>query len=179
MMDSDIVSHFEVIYDETYTKVLRFVMAKCSDTADIEDIVQETYLELYQLMKQRGVDYIVNEEAMVIQLAKQKIYKHYSLRDRLKNIVPIRLKNEGGEGFDLSELDVDVFLEERINFQQIKLLEARQWLARKDLHTKKIFYLFYDQDLTIKEIAALLNLTESNVKHKLYRTLKELRALLG
>lgn len=179
MIDSDIVLRFEVIYDETYTKVLRFVMAKCSDTADIEDIMPETYLELYQLLKRRGLNYIVNDEAIVIKLAKQKIYKYYTLKERLKSIVPMSLKRETGEEFDLIDLNVDLYLEEELKLQQVKLSEARQWLQKKDAATKKVFYLFYDQDLTIKEISALLNLTESNVKHKLYRTLKELRALLG
>ena len=44
---------------------------------------------------------------------------------------------------------------------------------------KKVFYLFYDVGQTIPEIARALSMSESNVKHKLYRTLKELQTLLN
>jgi DNA-directed RNA polymerase specialized sigma24 family protein len=36
----------------------------------------------------------------------------------------------------------------------------------------------YDVDLTIVEIAEVLSISESSVKNKLYRTLKEIRKLL-
>ena len=41
----------------------------------------------------------------------------------------------------------------------------------------KIMYLYYYEDFTIKQIADTLNLTESNVKNYIYRTLKELRRI--
>lgn len=40
---------------------------------------------------------------------------------------------------------------------------------------RKIFYLYYSLELTIAEIAVELEMTESNIKNKLYRTLAELR----
>lgn len=43
----------------------------------------------------------------------------------------------------------------------------------------KIFYLYYAEDITIKDIASELKLSESNVKNHLYRTLKELNELFG
>jgi DNA-directed RNA polymerase specialized sigma24 family protein len=43
---------------------------------------------------------------------------------------------------------------------------------------KKVFALFYEADLSIAKIAENLSISESNVKHKLYRTLKEIRSIL-
>jgi DNA-directed RNA polymerase specialized sigma24 family protein len=40
---------------------------------------------------------------------------------------------------------------------------------------KKVLYMFYELGMTIAEIAEELSMSESNVKHKLYRTLKEVR----
>ncbi len=176
MVDKEITLRFEEIYDETYQSVLRFVIAKCSNTADIEDILQETYVDLYQVLKRRGLDYIQNPEAMVILLAKQKIYRHYSLKDRLKQVLPMTILKEDGREVDLTDFDLDLFLEEEFMLQRLKLQEARTWIQAKPLDVRKIFYLFYVQDSTLKEIATLLCMTESNVKHKLYRTLNEIRA---
>ena len=79
---------FNEIYDQTYDKVLRYVISKCGNTNDIADIVQETYLELYQTIVKRGAAYIKNPGAFVLQLAKAKVYKHYSLMEKLKRILP-------------------------------------------------------------------------------------------
>jgi RNA polymerase sigma-70 factor (ECF subfamily) len=56
--------------------------------------------------------------------------------------------------------------------------EIRRFIEQKPQDVKKVFYLFYDAGHSIPEIAQLLSMSESNVKHKLYRTLKELRAIL-
>jgi RNA polymerase sigma-70 factor (ECF subfamily) len=55
---------------------------------------------------------------------------------------------------------------------------AGQFLTTKPEDVQKIFYLMYDVGLSISEIAQALSISESNVKNKLYRTLKELRNLL-
>ena len=57
--------------------------------------------------------------------------------------------------------------------------EARQCIQSKPEDVKKIFYLYYDMGLTVPEIAEKLSVSQSNVKNKLYRTLKELRNLLS
>ena len=49
------------------------------------------------------------------------------------------------------------------------------YLSSKPTDVKKVFYLYYSLDLTIPEIAKQLSMSESNVKNKLYRTLKEMR----
>ncbi len=47
------------------------------------------------------------------------------------------------------------------------------------LHQKQIIQDFYYQNLSVREIAKLRDLTESNVKIKLYRARKRLRDLMG
>ena len=44
---------------------------------------------------------------------------------------------------------------------------------------QKVFFLYYYLGLSIKEIAEELNITESNVKHYIYRTLSELKEALN
>ena len=56
--------------------------------------------------------------------------------------------------------------------------ETYAYIEQKPPDVKKIFYLFYNIGLSIPEIAGELSLSESGVKNKLYRTIKELRNLL-
>ena len=77
------VLRFDEIFDSTKKTVLAYITAKCGHTANIHDIVQETYMELYKVLRKRGADYVKNERAFVLRLAKQKINRHYTLTDRL------------------------------------------------------------------------------------------------
>jgi RNA polymerase sigma-70 factor (ECF subfamily) len=178
MVDPIITSRFNEIYDSTYKAVLSFITAKCGSTSDISDIAQETFMELYQLLIKRGAGYIINEKAIVLKIAKQKLAKHYSLMERLRLFVPMFSKNEDGDEIPLSDLEAEAFVNDDYLFNQSLVENARQIIKRKSEDVKKIFYLFYDLDLTISEIANELSISESNVKHKLYRTLKEIQSLL-
>lgn len=178
MVDPNITLRFNEIYNSTSKNILFFVTAKCGNTADIQDIVQETYVELYQLLTKRGVDYIKNDKAVVLRIAKQKLSRHYTLMERLRIFIPMTVKNDDGDEAVLSDLEADSFLTEDFVINQILLEDVSRLLQSKPQDVKKVFYLFYDLDHSIPEIAKALSMSESNVKHKLYRTLKELRDLL-
>jgi RNA polymerase sigma-70 factor (ECF subfamily) len=174
----NIASRFDEIYNATYKSVVSLITAKCGNTADISDIVQETYMELYQLLNKRGVDYIQNDKAIVLKIASRKLARYYSLLERMRIFVPIVSTNDNGDEVILSDLAASDFLTEDYAINKTLIEEARRILSKKPLDVRKVFYLFYDVDLSIPEIAKELSMSESNVKHKLYRTLKELRTLL-
>lgn len=177
MTDINVVAAFNSIYDATNNAVLSFVMAKCGNTADIQDIVQETYVELYRVLEKRGADYIQNEKAFCLRIAKHKVHRHYSLVERLRMFVPPTLTDEDGEDLDYIEIESE-FMTDVFAIDRIMVEEAKAFIRQKPQDVQKVFYLYYSLGNTIPEIAQLLDLGESNVKQKLYRTLKELRELL-
>jgi len=178
MPASTIPSRFDEIYDATHKAVLTFITAKCRRTADISDIFQETYMELYQVLQKRGASYIANDKAFVLRLAKQKLARHYSLQERLRIFISFNAASEDEDNLEISDLESDAFLTEDFAVDQIILDEARQYIYSQPEIVQKMFYLFYDVGLTIAEIAAALDVSESQVKNKLYRNLKKLRILL-
>ena len=72
MSNPNTVSRFDDIYNSTNKSVLAFITAKCRNTADISDIFQDTYVELYQVLIKRGAEYITSEKAFVLKIKKQK-----------------------------------------------------------------------------------------------------------
>jgi len=178
MSNQNIASRFDEIYDATSKSVLAYITAKCV-TADISDIFQETYLELYRVLTDRGVDYIKHEKAFVMQIAKHKIARHYSLMERLRMFVSTTSVNDDGGEVDITDLEVDAFLTADFSVNYVLLETAQQFIHAKPEIVQKVFFLMYEADLTIPEIAKTLSISESNVKNKLYRTLKELRNLLS
>ena len=178
MSNPNVASRFDEIYNSTNNTVLAFITTKCGRTADINDIFQDTYMELYKVLNKRGVDYVTNEKALVLRIAKRKIAKHYSLLERLRMFISLYATNEDEEEIDLSDFEIDAFLVEDFAVNQIMLETIKQYIKQKPKDVRKVFYLFYDVGLSIPEIARELALNESNVKNKLYRTLKGLRNLL-
>ena len=79
MSNPNIASRFGEIYNSTNKAVLTLITAKCGRTADISDIFQETYLDLYKILDERGADYVIHKKAYVLRIAKRKIARYYSL----------------------------------------------------------------------------------------------------
>lgn len=174
MVDQSITNLFNEIYDLTNRRVLIFITSKCNNTFDIKDIFQDTYSEFYSVLVKKGSNYIKNYEAFIIKIAKQKIYRYYSLLDRIKVLVPISIY-KSSEKVDFIENIQDNLNIEEVVSEKILIEKIDEFLMQKPVIIKKIFYLFYFFNMTISEVANELNLSESSVKNKLYRTLKELR----
>jgi len=163
---------FDEMYNATHKAVLTFITAKCRRTADIQDIFQETYMELYQVLQKRGENYITNPQAFVLRLARQKLARHYSLQERLNMFVSSNALTEDDESIDIFEMESDAFLTEDFVVEQALIDEAKQYIHSQPEMVQKMFYLFYDVGLTIAEVAEALNVSESQVKNKLYRNIK-------
>lgn len=168
---------FNDIYDSTNRNVLGFITAKCANISDVSDIFQDTYIEVYSAILRRGINYIENPEAFVIKIARQKLWHYYSLLDKLKRILPLTEKNREGDEFCQADIQTDAFSIDDKICDDILIEEIKDLLSQKPQEIQKIFYLFYYLNITIPEISKLLCMSESNVKHKLYRTLNELRNL--
>ena len=52
------LENFEEIYNNTYTYTLRYILCKCSNIDDVNDLLQETYVELYKILKTKKKYYI-------------------------------------------------------------------------------------------------------------------------
>lgn len=174
MTDRESLEKFNKIYDETYSRVLKFVVCKCSDMEDVNDILQEIYIDVYKNIlknKKQIISY-----SYVMGIAKNKIKKHYSLLYRLRTVSFIGTKEDD---MDILEKVPDCTDPESIVLNRCDMEEIGNYLKTKSLNIQKIFYLYYGQDLTIKQTAYALHFNESYVKNCICRTIKELKAKFG
>ncbi len=157
------LNEFNEVYNKTYDLVLKYVVCKCNNIDDVNDIIQDIYISLYkQLLKHNDIENINN---YVIGIAKNKINKYYGLSYKIKNLFT---KTE------INNLKNNINIEKNI-IDKNNLEEIWKYLKNKNIIIFKIFYLYYVESLTIKEISNHLNINESIVKNHLYRTLKELK----
>ena len=163
----------EKIYKETYSKVLKFAVIKCRNLDDVNDIIQDTYLELLKLLKKKKMLEVENIESYVLGIA-NNILKRYYHKKKKDNIVYCYQDDS-----NLIEDIEDSFDLEANIITKNNVAKVWKYLKQKDLITAKIFYLYFAVDLKITEISKDLELNESNIKNRIYRTLKELKRYLG
>ena len=167
------LERFEGIYNKTYNKILKYVICHCSNIEDVNDIIQETYLELYSaILKEKEID---NYEYYLYGIAKNKIKKYYHILYRIKTISLFNSKDDI-DLLDTIKSDIDI---EKIVIKTSNIELIWTYLNKKKIIIQKIFYLYYQLDMKIKDISKELNIKESYTKNCLYRTLKELQEFLG
>ena len=166
---------FNNIYDETYYDILKYIIIKCNNINDANDIIQDVYLEFWNILNKKDIQ-DDNIKSYLIGIAVNKIKKHYSLISKIKRI-NIFDKNNDIDLIDNIKDDVDI--EDLIIKNDDWDIIWKYIKNKKNQDIAKIFYLYYKLELSLKEISIELNVSESYVKNLIYRTLKELCSLFG
>ena len=164
MIDQKTLDEFSKIYDETYNDVLRYVVCKCSNISDVEDIIQNIYLDVYKKLPNISKSYIMG-------ISKNKVNDYYRYNYKRKIL----------EMFCKEEIEVDYKSDVDIESATIMKYDVDlvwKYLKKKKAVISKVFCLYFKLGLTIKEISLELGISESNVKHYLYRTIRELNEFL-
>ena len=156
------------IYNATYEDVLRYVTSKCRNYNDIGDLLQNIYLNFYRALKSRRD--IKDPKKYLIRIARNEVYKHYGILKMAQNYIPVFSANDE-ENFNKFQEDLKV----ESNYDEGLLCkEIWKYLKQKDMLTFKIFLLYFRNDLKIKDIGRTLNISESTVKNRLYRTMNKI-----
>ena len=169
---ADLEREFNLIYDSTYHDIYKYVLSKARNAGEIDDIVQNAYLNLYHRLKKGGE--IKEPVKYLVKTAKHEIYKNYKVFGRLEKNIPVFSKSESGdENFD--NLELELLNEEKDEISGLILDEIWEFLKNGDVMTYKIFILYFEYDEKLRDIAKMLGIKESTVKNRLFRTLKIIR----
>jgi len=163
---------FNEIYDKTHLDLLKYVVIKCHNINETNDIIQETYLELWNILNKKELSDI-NIKSYLIGIANNKIKKHYTLLQKLKTVSLFETNDKDIEliGIIKDDVSIDDIIIKEDNWNTIwKYIKSK-----KNQDIPKIFYLHYKLELSIKEISNYLNSSESYIKNLIYRTLHELQ----
>ena len=163
---------FNKIYDESYLPVLKYISSRCKTSDDVADIMQETYLELLKIITGKK-DYINHSTAFVMSLAKRKLYRHYTLFEKLKMMIP--LHNNDDELNLIDEIGSFEFEDDLIT--EMMLNDIWNIILQSEETTKQIFIMRYSDDQSLDEIAKKLDLPIHTVRNKLYRTIEHIKSM--
>ena len=172
MPNVEVDEFFNALYQKTKDEILIHIIAKCGDTEGIQDIFQETFLEVAKLLRKKGITYFHKPEAIVMTIAKRKIYQHYNIRQKL-GIDKFRYKQLEDVEEELTDLEDSTIEDAMVRMEMLK--QVKEILGKQDLLTRKIFCLRFYMEISIEKIAEILGISEANVKNRLYRTLKNMK----
>ncbi len=162
--------NFKEIYDKTYDNNLKYIVLK-TNIDDANDVIQEVYIELLNKLKKEKSIEIDNIDGFVFGITKNVLKRFYKNINLDKNIFVFSTEDTTEEIVDTYSLEDDF-----INDTNISLIWDE--IRKKEDVIQKIFYLYYVLDIKISDIAESMNINESTIKTKIYRTLKELKEKL-
>lgn len=170
-MRKNINEQFQNIYDDTYHDILKYVISRCDNLNYVEEIVQDVYLNLYKQLKKDN-SYINNYNSFLKKLAKNELFKYYTIKNKFKTIFNISLDT----GLDIIENieDVEIDLEDDIA-KNCDLENIWNVIKNQNLITQKVITLYYLENMKFSEIASALNTKESTIKSILYRGIKKIK----
>jgi RNA polymerase sigma-70 factor (ECF subfamily) len=153
---------FEPLYDHYYEQIYRFVYRRTDDHDLAADLVSQTFMKALNSLKgfqYRGVPF----GAWLHRIASNEIKKHFRAKGT-KQVFSI----EQQQIVDLIDFQDEESTDEEIN-QLVKLLAD---LEETEL---AVIELRFFEEKNFKEIAYILDMKESAVKMRTYRTLEKLR----
>ncbi|SET76472.1 RNA polymerase sigma-70 factor, ECF subfamily [Natronincola peptidivorans] len=156
---------YQKIIDACGDKLLRLAFIMIGDQQIAEDIVQETFIALYKNIQSFRGESTIDTWLMRVTINKAK---NILRRKKIKNIV----YKEGIEIQDTAPLP-----EEYLTSKE-KEIRVRNLLFSLPLKYRDVLYLYYYEERKIKEIADILDLTESGVKSRLKRGREHMKELL-
>lgn len=160
---------FETIYRATFNTISKYVYFKVAQLSDAEDIVQAIYIDFYNyiIKKNKSVE---NVQAYLTQIANHELSKYY----KTKNELPITFSEENLKVLENIQDESDLEFEILSSNDSNKVFTLVKNLSLID---QKILGARFRYDMTFKEIAQLLSLSENTIKTRYYRALKELKKL--
>lgn len=154
---------FSQIYDNHIEKIYRFIFLKVSSQEIAQDLCSETFLRAWQSFKQDS-NKIDNPQAFLYQIARNLVVDHYREKARTK-IVSIDYVPIIDPGQDL----------EKKTFQDSDLETIKANLADLKQDYQEMIIWHYIDDLSIPEIAKIINKKEGTARVSLHRALKALK----
>ena len=164
--------YFNRVYAETVSAVSRFVVNKCGNILDVEDILQNIYARFFRRIMKKGYSDIENSEAFLINIAKFEC-KNYFGGLKKRSAVTSFSDYSDEQMYEIeSEMSKNSKQLEDVLCNEMLARQIFEDIASNDSLTGRIFYLHFVCDKKLDEIAKELDITLSSVKNKLYRTIE-------
>lgn len=160
---------FTKVYDLYVNPIYRFIYFKVPRHQDAEDLTSEVFLKTWQYINETE-EAIQNLQALLYRLARNLVVDFYRNRTKTELIIEneemlIKIEDTRQQNF-LTQIDAKA---------ELKNLEPI--LRRMKDEYREVLILRYIEELTISEIATILEKSKGSVRVLVHRALKVVREL--
>jgi len=163
---------FSRVYDMYVRQIYRFIYFKVSDKEEAEDLTSAVFLKTWNYIANNNIVEYKNLKSLIYKIARNTIIDHYR-KSNLRNNLTIDNPDLNLEVVD-NKQDISKQIEVVSEFEELK--DKLQEL--KDEY-REVIVLRFINELTITEIAIILNKSKGNIRVLQHRALKALRELMS
>lgn len=158
-------------YDLYIDQIFRFIYFKVGSREEANDLTSAVFLKTWNYIQGNSREDFKTLKALIYKIARTSIIDYYR---KNSNFNKITIDGEGEEKIDIKDERQDIAKQAEINFD-FSLIEKKLG-ELKDEYREVIILRFIDE-LSIKEIAAVIDKSKNNVRVLIHRALKALREL--
>ena len=161
---------FQIIYEETRRTALAVIKRYCDISADYEDLLQETYIRVY-----RSIDTLKDDTKVGAWI--RTIAGNTAIRHNMKKW-PTMFSDMADEEGNVPDFEDEsgTFNPEKIADRKAVSAAVTQILDSLPYDQRTALWMVYGQQVTIKEMAANLGISENTIKSRLYQGRQKLMA---
>ena len=158
-------NEFEEIFKLYHNEILGFTITKVNDRNMALDIVQDVFLRFWEQVK-KGEE-IQNHRGFLYRVTRNRIIDHYRSKKMLVDL----------EEIEDSEVSTDDDADSILSTIDSSLsgVKVTELLDTLPYNLKEILVLRFVDELSVSDIAKLLETTPNTVSIRVYRALKELK----
>jgi RNA polymerase sigma-70 factor (ECF subfamily) len=158
-------SYFEILYEENFEKVYRFVFKRLSGNEELSgELTQITFIKAMHAItkyEDRGYafsSWLIRIAQNEINMYFRKLKKNYHVDVHENQLNQLSTELNAEDDFTIEQQEKLIFLLNNLPEDKLDLIELR-----------------FFNGLSFKEIAAIYNITEANAKMKIYRIIEKLK----
>lgn len=153
------------LMDEFSQGVWSYVYSMTKDTTTADDLAQEVFIQAYKSIHQFRQDSTV--KTWLFAIAKNKVKDHFRSAFVRKVTVLDQVESEAMESVEVQVLD---------SLQRNAVWDA---LFHLPADYREVVVLHAKEDLSFKQVGAVMGLSEATARVKYHRAVQQLRELLG
>ena len=163
---------FAEIYDLYIDQIYRFVFFKVGNKEETEDLTSVIFLKTWNYLQENDSSKYTSIKPLIYKIARTSIIDHYRKRSSQSSVTI----NGDDSAFQIVDEKQNLAKQAEIS-SDLSLVGKK--LAELKEEYREVIILRFIHELTIGEIAEILNKTRGNVRVQVFRATKALRELVN
>jgi len=163
---------FVKAYDLYVDQIYRFIYFKVGNKEEAEDLSSAVFLKIWSYLQENNIIDSKTLRSLLYKIARNIIIDHYRKINQRENVSLDKTMEQGG----LIDVKQDIAQRAEV-MSDLMVIETK--LPELKEEYREVIIMRYINELSIKEIAEILDKSKGNVRVLIYRALSVLRELMN